>query len=276
MTEAASSLYFGRVMHHRLRPFRHRFTYRVFSIWLDIDRIAETASRLRLFSHNRFNLFGFHDKDHGCRDGAALRPWVEELLARDGIDLEGGRISILCYPRILGYVFNPLSVFFCHDAADRLRAIIYEVKNTFGEQHCYVLPLSVGANEARVRQGCDKHFYVSPFIGMQADYRFMIRPPAEDLSIVIRQSVPRGPQLIASMTGRRADLRDATLLKAFCQYPLMTLKIISAIHWEALWIWLKGATYHGRPPAPDREASYGPRGERPAASRDARLAGAAE
>lgn len=276
MTEAGSSLYFGRVMHHRLRPFRHRFAYRVFSMWLDIDRIAETASRLRLFSRNRFNLFSFHDKDHGRRDGTALRPWVEELLARDGIDLEGGRISILCYPRILGYVFNPLSVFFCHDAADRLRAIVYEVKNTFGEQHCYVLPLPVGANEAQVRQSCTKRFYVSPFIGMQSDYRFMIRPPAEGLSIVIRQSVPEGPQLIASMTGRRADLRDATLLKAFCQYPFMTLKIISAIHWEALWIWLKGATYCGRPPAPDREASYGPRSERPAASGDARLAGAAE
>lgn len=276
MTEAVSSLYLGRVMHHRLRPFRHRFAYRVFSIWLDIDRIADKASELRLFSHNRFNLFSFHDRDHGRRDGASLRPWVENLLADHDIDLEGGRISILCYPRILGYVFNPLSVFFCHDAADRLCAIVYEVKNTFGEQHCYVLPLPVGANEAQVRQSCTKRFYVSPFIGMEADYRFLIRPPAEDLSIVIRQSVPEGPQLIAAMTGRRADLSDATLLKAFCQYPLMTLKIFSAIHWEALWIWLKGARYYGRPPAPDREASYGPRSERPPASGDARLAGAAE
>ncbi len=276
MTQAESSLYFGRVMHHRLRPFRHRFTYRVFSMWLDIDRIDADAAQLRLFSHNRFNLFSFHDKDHGRRDGTPLRSWAEELLARDNIDLEGGRVSILCYPRILGYVFNPLSVFFCHDAADRLRAIIYEVKNTFGEQHCYVLPLPAGVNEAQVRQRCAKQFHVSPFIGMQSDYRFLIRPPAEDLSIVIRQSVPQGPQLIAALTGRRVELSDATLLKAFCQYPLMTLKIISAIHWEALWIWLKGAKYHGRPPAPDREASYGPRSERPAASGDARLAGAAE
>ena len=276
MTEAEHSLYFGRVMHHRLRPFRHRFTYRVFSIWLDIDRIADAASRLRLFSHNRFNLFSFHDKDHGRRDGAPLRPWVEDLLARNGIELAGGRISILCYPRILGYVFNPLSVFFCHDADGQLRAIVYEVKNTFGDQHCYVLPLSVGANQSQVRQSCTKRFYVSPFIGMQADYRFLIRPPADDLSIVIRQSVPEGAQLIAALTGRRVCLRDAILLKAFCQYPLMTIKIISAIHWEALWIWLKGAKYYGRPPAPDREASYGPRSERPPSSGNARLAGAAE
>lgn len=251
-----SCLYVGRVMHRRLIPFGHRFAYRVFSLWLDLDEVPALAARLRWFAHNRFNLFSFHDRDHGRRDGSALRPWIEGLLSAHGIDLAGGRISLLCFPRVLGYVFNPLTIFFCWDAGGALRAIIYEVKNTFGEQHCYVLPVEPHHRRFQpILQRCDKQFHVSPFIGMSATYRFRLVEPGEKLSILIRQATPAGELLVATQTARRAPLDDAGLIKAFLGHPLVTLKVICGIHWEALRLWLKGARYHTKPAPPERELS---------------------
>lgn len=246
-----SALYHSRVMHKRLRPFGHRFSYRVFSLWLDLDALDETADRLRLLSHNRFNLFGFHNRDHGPRDGSPLRPWVDGVLAEAGIDLGGGSVHLLCFPRILGYVFNPLSLYFCRDATGRLAAVLYQVGNTFGEQHCYLLPVSPDRPAtAPIVQGCAKKFHVSPFIGMDAHYAFRLTEPDERLSILIRETVPEGPLLVATMIGRRAPLTDGALLRAFVARPLMTLKVITAIHWQALRLWRKGATFHRRPPPP--------------------------
>ena len=260
-TEDGGALYVGRVMHHRLRPFRHRFVYRVFSLYLDIDRIDGLAGRLRWLSVNRPNLFAFYDRDHGARDGSPLRPWVEAALARRGIDLQGGAIRLLCFPRVLGYVFNPLSIYFCHHADGALRAVLYEVKNTFGDQHAYVLPVAHRPDggetgDPAIAQACDKRFYVSPFIGMDAHYRFRLAPPGDRLAVTIRQSVPDGELLIATLTGRRRRLTDATLAGAFVTHPLMTLKVIAAIHWEALWLWAKGATFHRRPPPPREGVSW--------------------
>lgn len=249
-------LYFGRVMHKRLIPFRHRFSYRVFSVLLDIDRIDAVAGRLRLFSRNRRNLFSFHDRDHGHRDGRPLRPWAEALLARRGIDLQGGPIRLLCFPRLLGHVFNPLSIYFCHESKGKLRAIIYEVKNTFGQQHIYLLDVDQDMKHGDlITQHCSKNFYVSPFIDMEATYRFRLTEPDERLSILIRQSAPEGEILLATHTGRREALTDAMLLRAFFAYPLMTLKVVGAIHWEALRIWIKGAKFHKRPAPPKQEMS---------------------
>ena len=246
-----SCLYEGEVMHCRKRPVHHRFVYRVFSLLLDIDGITALDARLRLFSRNRFNLFSFHDRDHGERDGSPLRPWIERHLRRDGIDLDGGRIFLHAMPRLLGYVFNPLSVYWCYDAAGTLRALVYEVKNTFGEQHVYCLPVTEpNAQNAPVRQRAAKEFYVSPFIPMEAKYRFAVWPPEETLSIVIRQSVREGELLIATHTGRRRALSDAALLRAFVVFPLVTLKVIAAIHWQALRLWLKGAPLRQRPATP--------------------------
>ncbi len=254
-----SALYFGRVMHKRLRPFVHRFAYRVFSLWLDIDAIDELSRRLRLFSHNRFNVFSFFDRDHGARDGRPLRPYVEAALADAGIDLDGGIIHLLCFPRVLGYVFNPLSIYFCRHADGRLRAILYEVTNTFGDRHSYLLPVHRARDSAEpICQSCDKMLYVSPFIDMISQYRFRVKEPGERLSILIRQSIPEGEQLLATLTGRRSPLRDRDLARAFVTHPLMTLKVMGAIHWQALWLWLKGATFHRRPSPPSEPVSSTP------------------
>ena len=246
---AGEALYLGRVMHARLRPFRHRFAYRVFTCLFDVDALPALGRRMRLFSHNRFNLFSFHDRDHGARDGSALRPWVEARLAEAGIELAGGAIRLLCFPRLLGYVFNPLSIFFCHAPDGRLAAIVYEVKNTFGDQHCYVLAVGAGDDGAPVVQRTDKIFYVSPFIEMDCTYRFRLNAPDERLAVLIRQTDPKGELLVATLTGTRRPLDDRQLLGAFLRHPLMTLKVIAAIHWEALRLWLKGARLVPRPDA---------------------------
>ncbi len=251
--ESTSCLYFGRVAHKRLRPFRHRLDYRVFSLYVDLDELPALSRRLRLFSHNRWNLFSFQDRDHGARDGSPLRPWLEERLAESGIDLEGGAVRLLCFPRLLGYVFNPLSIWFCHHKSGRLAAVLYEVRNTFGEQHCYLIPVDPAqAPGAPILQRCDKSFYVSPFIGMVATYHFHLLEPGERLAVLIRQRTPEGELLVASQTGRRQPLNEATLLRAFLAYPLMTLKVIAGIHWHALKLWRKGAKLEPRPPAPRR------------------------
>lgn len=252
------ALYVGRVMHARLRPCAHRFAYRVFSLYLDIDRLDGLAARLRLFSRGRFNLFSFHDKDHGPRDGSSLRAWVERRLADHGIGLEGGAIRLLCFPRILGYVFNPLSVYFCHGPAGDLRAVLYEVCNTFGQSHGYLVRAPEGhAAGAPLSQTAEKRFHVSPFLGVAGHYHFRLRAPGAALSLTIRESDGEGDILLATHAARREDLTDGALLKAFLSHPLMTLKVIAAIHWEALKLWRKGARFHRLPPAPSQPVTLG-------------------
>ena len=244
-------LYLGRVMHARFRPCAHRFVYRVFSLYLDIDRVGALAARLRLFSRGRFNLFSFHDKDHGPRDGSPLRPWVERHLAAHGVALGGGAVRLLCFPRILGYVFNPLSVYFCHGPAGDLRAVLYEVRNTFGQSHSYLVRVPEGRDaNAPLHQTAEKCFHVSPFLDVAGEYRFRLRPPGESLSLAIRESDGAGDILLATHAAQRAPLSDAALLKAFLTHPLMTLKVAAAIHWEALRLWRKGAGFRRLPPAP--------------------------
>ncbi|WP_455373488.1 DUF1365 domain-containing protein [Limibacillus halophilus] len=246
-----SRVYRGKVMHRRLFPFGHHFVYRVFSLCLDLDELPELDRRLKLFGHNRRALFSFQDRDHGARDGGPLRPWIEEQLHRAGIDLEGGSIELLCFPRIFGYVFNPLTVWFCRHRDGSLKALLYEVSNTFGEHHCYLLPVEGSWREGQpLHQSCSKGFYVSPFLPIAGDYRFRVLPPAERLSLGIRLTQPEGDQLVAVQTGERAALTDGMLAKLFFSYPLMTAKIMAAIHWEALRLWRKGATYFRRPAPP--------------------------
>ncbi len=236
-----SGVYEGTVYHKRLRPKVHAFRYRVFSLLLDLDELPALGRRLRLFSHNRWNLFSFLDRDHGVDRQGSLREWVEERLAGVGITIPGGRISLLCYPRILGYVFNPLSVYFCHRADGALAAVIYEVSNTFGERHAYVLPhTGDGDHVGAVRQSCRKAFYVSPFNDVSGGYRFRVLPPADSVSIHIDQQDSGGKLFLAGFTGRRAGLSDRALLGLALRYPLMTLKVIAAIHWEAFRLLIKG------------------------------------
>ena len=252
-----SALYVGTVTHHRWKPKRHHLRYGVFAMLADLDELPELARRLTLFSHNRFNLFALMDRDFGAGDGTALKPWVEAQLAQAGLETRGIRISLLCYPHILGYAFNPLSVFFCRRAQDgALIAILYEVHNTFGERHCYLIPTE--SDGTPVRQECDKAFYVSPFIGMQATYRFQILPPSfeseigERVAIVINETDAEGPLLDASFVASRVPLSDGKLLSLMARHPLMGLKVIGGIHWEALRLWVKGIKLANRPAPPVR------------------------
>jgi hypothetical protein len=244
-----SGIYEGWVMHRRLTPRHHRFKYRVFAMLLELDELPALDRRLWLFKYNRRGLFSFHDKDHGS--GPDLRAWLDGLLAQAGIPTDGAR-RVLCYPRILGYVFNPLSVWFCDDRHGALKAIVYEVHNTYEERHAYVLP--VGEDSKLVRHGCPKAFYVSPFLSRDCRYNFRIRPPGDDVAIAIHEEEAGAPILNASFAGTRRALTDGALAKMLLRYPLMTLKVMLAIHFEAVRLMLKGVRRH--PHAP--KAVYNP------------------
>ena len=239
---AAASLYVGEVMHARLKPMGHRFSYRVMSLLIDLDRLEAADRQSPLFGVNRAALFSFREADHGNRDGSPLRAYAQACAAERGIDLSGGRVLLLCYPRLLGYTFNPLSVYFCYRAGGELALIIYEVRNTFGEIHPYVLPVQPAeVSAAGVRQSQDKLFYVSPFIEMAMRYHFRVMQPREHVKLRILATDRSGPLLAATFNGCRRALNNVELLRAFFGLPLVTLKIVAAIHWEALRLWVKGA-----------------------------------
>jgi DUF1365 family protein len=248
---SGSALYTGWVMHRRLRPRRHSFRYRVFSLLLDLNDLPRLDGKLKLFAWNRFGLFSFHDRDHG--DGRPLSRWLDNLLDDAGLKADGAR-RVLCYPRILGYVFNPLSVWFCHDRDETLKAIVYEVHNTYDERHFYVLPAQ--GDGTIVTHDCPKDFYVSPFLSADCRYFFRIRPPDEKVAVVIHENEDGSPMLDASFTGHRRLLTDGALLAMTLAYPLMTLKVIIAIHFEAVRLMLKGIPRH--PHSPARQPVNGP------------------
>jgi DUF1365 family protein len=233
-------LYRGSVMHCRMRPFRHRFSYRVFTILLDIDRPDDRPST-RLFSVGRANLFSWSPADHGPRDGSPLRPWLDGQLQAAGRPFKGRTVWLACFPRVLGYVFDPLSIYFVY-AGQVLETIVYEVKNTFGRQHCYVVAVE---DEGIMRHAIDKQFFVSPFLGMTARYGFRVAPPEERLSVAIRQTGAEGLQLTAALLGRRHALTDQALLGALVETGPVAMKVIAGIHWEAFRLWWKGAVFRG-------------------------------
>lgn len=253
-----SALYTGIVTHQRLRPLKHGLRYRVFSLLIDLDELPALAARLRLFSLDRFNLFSIHLRDHGAGEAQGPRAHVERQLQAIGL-ATGGMIRLLAMPRILGYVFNPLSVYFCHHPAGRLQAILYEVNNTFGERHSYLIEVTPEQDQNWIAQRCDKKLHVSPFLPLDMHYQFRIRPPGEDLSVGVQAHDADGPMLLARFEAQRRPLSDAALLRAFCTHPLLTLKVVAAIHWEALRLWRKGARLHRRPPAPDQAVSLVPK-----------------
>jgi hypothetical protein len=235
-----SAIYAGKVFHQRFRPRAHRLRYSVFQCLFDLDELDAMVGRLRLFSRNRFNLFAFYDKDFGDRSGSPLRPQIEALMRQAGQEPDGGPIRLLAMPRMLGHVFNPLSVWFCHRRDGSLATLVYEVTNTFKERHSYVIPVDGSqASAAQIRQACDKCFYVSPFMDIDMRYDFTVEPPMDETKVVVAGADAEGPLIVASFAGQRRELSDGALFKAFLEHPLLTLKVVAGIHVEALWLFLK-------------------------------------
>jgi DUF1365 family protein len=249
-----SAIYRGDVLHERLRPKKHRLKYTVFSLLLDLDELDDLDRDIAIFGYNRWAPVSFYDADHGPTTGEALRPWAETQMREAGLAPDGGPIRLLCYPRLFGYVFNPISVFFCYRRDETLSAILYEVCNTYCERHTYVIPVADSNREA-IRQSCEKSHYVSPFIAMEASYRFHILPPGERVKILIRQEDTAGPLLFASFLAKRSALCGRALAACLARFPLMTFKIAAAIHWEALRMWAKGFPVFSHNPAPAPVAS---------------------
>ena len=244
----AAALYVGEVMHARLKPVGHRFNYRVMSLLIDLDRLEVADRQTPLFGVNRRALYSFHESDHGERNGSSLRLYAQRCASDHGIDLTGGRVLLLCYPRLLGYTFNPLSVYFCYGANGQPALLIYEVRNTFGDIHAYVLPVKHGdISPAGIRQAQEKRFYVSPFVEMAMRYHFRVVPPSDHVKLRILETDSEGPLLSATFNGRRRALATGELLRSFFLLPAVTAKIVAAIHWEALRLWLKGVRLVPRP-----------------------------
>ena len=232
-----SIIYDGHVIHKRFKPKEHYFKYKVFSLLIDLDEIEEISKKIKIFSYNKFNLISFFDKDHGPRDGTSLKKWVEENLRKINIYNKNVKIKLLCYPRMFGYVFNPLSIFFIYNNNSKLISILYEVKNTFGEQHTYIFKTN---DENLVVNNCKKKFYVSPFIEMNCEYYFKILNPKNKLSVVINQYEDNTKLLYASQNGFAKEFNSKNLIISFLTHPMMSIKVIAAIHFEALRLWLKG------------------------------------
>ena len=236
-----SCIYKGFVTHRRFIPLRHFFSYKTFSILFDLDELVVLNKKISFFSLNSFNLFSFYNKDHGERDGSNLKNWVIASLKKYNLSLNISKVKLLCFPRIFGYVFNPLSVFYCYES-EKLKAILYEVKNTFNEQHTYIF--LVDENSKIISQNCNKKFYVSPFIEMETFYNFRLSEPDENLKILIKQTnTLKEKVLVACQTGKKQAFSTKGLIINFLIHPLMTFKIMIAIHFEALRLWKKGAIF---------------------------------
>ena len=233
-----SCIYSGLVTHRRFKPKRHFFSYKIFSLLIDLGEIENLGKKIKFFSYNKFNILSFYDIDHGPRDGSSLVSWVKNVLSEAKIDFRSGTIKLLCYPRFFGYVFNPLSIFYCYDENLQLKAILYEVKNTFGEQHTYVF--SASSNSNLILHRCDKKFYVSPFIEMKTFYNFRLLNPGKILNVFIKQGDSEGTLLTACQVGKKVEMTSKNLLSQFLKHPLMSFKVILAIHFEALRLWIKG------------------------------------
>jgi uncharacterized protein len=239
-----------------MKPKVHRFAYKVFCLLIDLDQMDAADRRAAFLSVGRFNLLSFRESDHGAEDKHAprghLRAHIDALLVPTGIDARGGRVLLLCYPRLLGFAFNPISVYFVYDRQEACVALIYEVRNTFGEMHTYVCPIEGGQlSEAGIRQERDKRFYVSPFMAQAMRYHFRILPPGDKVNVRILETDAEGPILAATFTGKRHSLTSAAIVKACLMMPLMTLKVVAGIHWEAAKLWFKGIEFYNRPIRPE-------------------------
>ena len=241
MSDFSSCIYSGFVTHKRFRPKKHFFSYKTFSLLIDLDEILLLEKKINFFSYNKFNILSFYNIDHGPRDGSSLTKWVKKTLNKAKININGGTTKLLCFPRFFGYVFNPLSIFYCYDKYKKLKAVLYEVKNTFNEQHTYVFRSK--SSSVFIFHKCNKKFYVSPFIKMKTFYNFRLSKPGNNINILIQQSDTDGPFFTARQLGKKINLNSQNLLHQFLKHPLMSFKVIVAVHFEAFRLWTKGIKF---------------------------------
>ncbi len=238
-------LYRGEVVHVRQQPVHHRLSYKVFSMLVDVDRLDELANGLRLFGANRPRLVSIYEKDHG--DGGGLRDWLDRKAAGGGLKDKVSRYLMLAYPRILGFVFNPITVYYGLDADDEPVLMIYEVNNTFGQNQTYVLPVETTRDDGLIVQRCDKQLYVSPFNDVEGEYLFHVIPPEDEVTVGVALRTGEGPLLRAHFHGERHPITDGQLAKALISFGWMTVNVVAAIHWEALKLWFKGMRLRPNP-----------------------------
>jgi hypothetical protein len=238
-----SCLYECNVMHHRLEPKEHRFAYRIFMFCLDLDEIDEVERRVAGFSRNRFNLYSFRDRDHLTVGEGTLKESFLAYLGAQGVDFpDGGRILLVTLPRVLGYIFNPVSFYFCLNAEGVPFCTVAEVGNTFGEKKPFLL--RAPSEDGRFRLRAPKHFYVSPFSDLDVEFDFKLSAPGAQLELHIDDCVGDRRTLLSAVTGRREDLTTGRLAWLTLKYPLLTLKVITLIHWHALRLWLMRLPFH--------------------------------
>jgi DUF1365 family protein len=238
-------------MHRRLRPVVHAFSYPVFYVRLPLRRLA--AAESAVFAVDRAGLMSFHQRDHGPRDGTSLLAWMQRLLRERGLP-DDGEIVLQTFPRVLGYVFNPVSFWFCHDRRGALIALLAEVNNTFGERHHYLLhnPDGKALVDGQVLVA-DKALHVSPFCKVEGFYRFRLALDAPTQRVRIDYADAGGMLLLTAITGQPRAWSAPALLGAFLRMPLLTLGVMARIHWQAMRLWLKKVPFHGmRPPTPQR------------------------
>ena len=241
----------GRVMHARSAVAEHRFVYPIAFLRVPLSQLQSGRRWGGLFGVNRAAVFALHERDHGARDGSPLLPWLQRLLLEQGVDFPLGEVVLQTFPRLFGYVFNPVSFWFCHDRAGELRAVLCEVNNTFGESHNYLVR---HADLRPLRSGevleAQKVFHVSPFFPVAGRYRFRFLAQQGRVGVNIEYREAGQLALLAHVGGRTRPLTATRLLGALLRFPLMTLGVMVRIHWHALHLWRKGAVFHRKPSPP--------------------------
>jgi hypothetical protein len=249
----APVLYACEVMHRRYRPVEYRFVYRTFSLLIDIDDLQGLDRASPLLSVNRFNLLSLHAADHLPPGETDMRAWIDGVLASHGIESAGVRVRLLCMPRVLGWGFDPLSIWYCESPEGEPVATVCEVHNTFGERHCYLLRPSDARwplNDSRT-----KVFHVSPFIPVSGRYAFALSRPGRRLHVAIQLKDGEGALMSATQSGQSRPFTTMGLLAQFVRVPFQTAKVLGGIHWHALKIWLRGVPFHRKPEPPREEIS---------------------
>lgn len=231
-----SCLYECTVMHRRLLPKAHGFVYRIFLFFIDLDDLADLESKIPVFSFEKPNLYSLRSADYFQFQSGGIRENLLTFLRTEGIEKEPAGIRLLTLPRLLGYTFNPISIFFCYDNSGQPMTAVVQVGNTFGELKPYVVPLDGGRFHVRVA----KNFYVSPFSDLDLSFDFRLDFPDDRLRVLIDDYSGNTKTLVSALTGTRRELTWGNLLFLTLKYPLVTLKIITLIHWEAFRLWLKG------------------------------------